>query len=248
MKQHILMELGLSLNESKIYLSLLEQGAANANRIAEISGIHRVNVYDSVHKLKERGLVSEVSLEGKRLFQASPPEVLKNIIKAKEIKLNTILNELELVAKLSRKNYEVQVYEGWDFIRNLFLHCLQLKEPIFALDVPITGIQKLGHYFQEVIHKRRAEQNQMMYHIYSREAMERIKFLNTLPYTEARYLEKEHEGNVTTTICGEEVAIHVIYEHEQQKPLTIMIKNRQIADAYRTHFWLLWEKAKLPEK
>ena len=52
MKENILMDLGLSKNESKIYLSLLEQGISTATQVAEKSGIHRVNVYDSLNKLK----------------------------------------------------------------------------------------------------------------------------------------------------------------------------------------------------
>ncbi len=248
LKEELLMEFGLSLNESKVYLSLLDQGFSSAAKIAEVSGVHRVNVYDSVSRLKEKGLIGEIMLDGKKCFQAAPPAALGNLLKEKEIKFQKILPELELLNHFSKPINEVYVYEGWDFIRNLFLQCLAMHEPIFALDVPRHGIQQLGPYFQEIIHKRRSEQQQMMYHIYSIESIDRIRFLNTLPFTEARYLERNQDGNVTTTICGEIVAIHVISEAGIQKPSSIMIKNKAIADAYRNHFWQLWEKAKIPEK
>ncbi len=246
MKEKILMDLGLSQNETKIYISLLETGFASPTKIAAASGIHRVNVYDSLTKLKEKGLVGEVTHEGKKSYQASPPENLHNIIKEKEIMLNKILPELQLANSLTKNEYHVQVFEGWDYIRNHFLHCLELKKDILALNVPVFAITKVGQYFQEVIHKRRAEQKQCMYHIYSKEALERIKFLNTLPYTKARYLEREHENNVTTTICDGEIAIHIMFDKEEQKPLTILIKNKQIAEAYRLNFFSLWDKAIIP--
>ena len=57
MKEEILTGLGMALNEARVYLSLTETGLATATKIADHSGIHRVNVYDSVNKLKEKGLV-----------------------------------------------------------------------------------------------------------------------------------------------------------------------------------------------
>lgn len=247
MKEDALTSLGLSKNESKIYISLLENGSATTSEIAKFSSIHRVNVYDSIRRLKEKGLIGESIRDGRRRYQAAPPETLKNIIREKEILLSRVLPELELHNRLNAGKQEVQIFEGYDFIRNMFLHFLEIKEDVFALDVPVFAINHVGKFFQEVIHKRRAEQKQKMYHIYNKDAMERIKFLNDLPYTEARCLDQEYEHNVATSICGDEVAIHVLYENNEQKPLTIMIKNKQIADAYRAHFFILWEKAKTPK-
>ncbi len=243
MKEELLAELGLSKNETKIYLSLLEIGSASMTQIADASGVHRVNVYDSIHKLKQKGLVGEISLDNKRTYQPAPPEALRSIIREKEMKLDKVLPQLQLANKLNPGKQNVQIFEGWDFIRNMFLHLLDVKQDILALDVPVFAINHLGKYFQEVIHTRRAEQKQMMYHIYSKEATERIKFLNALPYTKARYLERNHDHNVTTTICGDEVAIHILHEKEQ-KPLTIFIKNQAVADAYRLNFFTLWEGGK----
>jgi len=247
MKEQTLMDLGLSQNESKIYISLLETGSTSATKIAQKSGVHRVNVYDSLTKLKEKGLVSELSSEGKKNYQASPPQALKNILKEKEIRLNKIIPELELSNNLNKNNQAVEIYESNDFIRTLFLHFLELNQPIFAIDAPSFAIQKVGKFFQEVIHKRRAQQKQIMYHIYNRDAIDRIKFLNTLPYTHARYLDQENKNTVLTLICGNETAILILNENPDQKTSNIVIKNPQIADAYRAHFWLLWDKAITPK-
>lgn len=246
MKEEILMELGLSQNETKIYISLLETGSSSATKIAEKSGVHRVNVYDSISKLKKKGLVSELTTEGKRNYQASPPEALKNILKEKEIRLNKIIPELEISNKLNKSQQNVEIYEGYDYIRNMFLHFLELKQDIFAIDAPKFAIERVGKFFQEVIHKRRAEQKQMMYHLYNRDAIDRIKYLNTLPYTEARYLDQDNNNTTTTFICGDEIAISIMHEHQDQKPYTILIKNKSVADAYRAHFWIIWEKTILP--
>ena len=51
-------QLGLTKSESKIYLTLLDYGSMLAGKVAEKAGIHRRNVYDALHRLIEKGLVS----------------------------------------------------------------------------------------------------------------------------------------------------------------------------------------------
>ena len=174
---------------------------------------------------------------------AAPPPSLKNIFNEKKIKLNKIIPQLELSGTLNKGKHNVQVFEGYDYIRNMFLHFLEIGEDILDLNVPKFVLESMGSYFQSEIHKRRATNKQKMYHIYNKDALERIKFLNTLPYTYAGYLDDSNDQNVTTTICGDEVAIQVYYEDPKHKPMTILINNKDIADSYRSNFFILWEKA-----
>jgi sugar-specific transcriptional regulator TrmB len=248
MKETLLMDLGLSKNESKIYISLLEIGSSSATKIADASGIHRVNVYDSVHRLKDKGLVCEVSKNGKRQYQAAPPENLRNIIKEKEIKLNKIITQLQLSNDLNQNTSEVQLYEGWDFIRNIFIRFANNGKEIYASNIPSYVVKYVGQYFQGVIHKRRAEQKQWMYHIYSKEAVERMKFLNSLPYTKARYLDRDHDNAAFTLVCDDIVIIVVSHDRDEIKPINIFIHNKQVADTYRLNFLALWDKALDPNE
>src|SRR3989339_136977 len=47
-KEATLQELGLTHNESKIYLALLEQGCVTAGKVTEKCHLHRANVYDEL--------------------------------------------------------------------------------------------------------------------------------------------------------------------------------------------------------
>jgi len=53
-----------------------------------------------------------------------------------------------------------------------------------------------------------------------------------------RYLEVKSPA--TTTIYNDKVAIHILTD----KPLIIIIKNKDIADGYRNYFEILWKIAK----
>ncbi|PIN81842.1 hypothetical protein COV11_01010 [Candidatus Woesearchaeota archaeon CG10_big_fil_rev_8_21_14_0_10_30_7] len=55
---------------------------------------------------------------------------------------------------------------------------------------------------------------------------------------EFRYLDIKSEA--TTTIFGDKIGIHML----TQKPIIILIKNKEIAESYQNHFELLWRIAK----
>jgi sugar-specific transcriptional regulator TrmB len=243
MEEETIVKLGLSKNEAKIYLSLLKLGNANASNLSKDSGVHRVNVYESLEKLRKKNLITESKKNNKKTFEPVAPKNLMNILKQKEIELMNILPQLELKYKMAENRTDVSVHEGYDFVRNMFINFVEKREDIYNYGIPKFVVKEMGKWFQNEIHKRRAKQKQWMYHIYNSDAKERIKTLNTFPYTKARYLSSEYDQTVTTVICGDEVAME-IYEEENSKPTIILIKNQSVADAYKKYFWLIWEKAK----
>lgn len=69
-----LVELGLTPNQSRIYVSLLEHGAATAAEIAARSGVPRPKVYGALETLERNGFCA---LRGNRvaLWEPNPPEL-----------------------------------------------------------------------------------------------------------------------------------------------------------------------------
>ena len=208
--------------------------------ISKNSKLHRANVYDSIEKLKKKGLVNYIKKNNKTHYQASDPNSFLNLLKEKELAFKGILPQLKLNYKLSSQKSSVEIYEGVAAIRNLMKHYLEKKEDIYDYGVPKIAVQLIGKFSQDYIHKQRAKQKQWMYHIYNSDAKERIKYLNTIPYTKAKYLPQEYDSPVTTRICGNEVSI----THYSENPITIIIRNKQMAKSYKNYFKILWKKAK----
>ncbi len=238
-KEEMLEELGLTKNDSKVYLTLLREGTSTITTIAKKSGLYRPNVYGAIDRLKSRGLVSEYIENTSRKFKAADPSALAAVLQEKELKLKSILPQFHLDYQLSDKNNLVEVYEGVAAIRSLFQHYVELGESIYDFGVPQIAVSLLGEYYQNVIHQKRVQKKQWMYHIYNSDAKERIKFLNKLPYTEAKYLHPEFNFPVATRICGKEISI----THYAKNPMTIVIRSAEMAEAYRKYFAILWEKA-----
>ena len=63
-----LTELGLTDGQIRVYSAILELGNPNLNSIHEKTGIERRNIYDILNKLIERGLVTYINENNRRIF------------------------------------------------------------------------------------------------------------------------------------------------------------------------------------
>ncbi|MEM1995040.1 MAG: helix-turn-helix domain-containing protein [Nitrososphaerales archaeon] len=90
---------GLSLEEAKVYFTLVKIGASKASTLAASVGFDRVKTYRILQKLVEEKIV-DVSLSKPMLFSAHPPqEVLNNLVQ--QMKNRVKLAEDGLKALLS---------------------------------------------------------------------------------------------------------------------------------------------------
>jgi len=60
-------EIGLTENESKIYLALIDLGPSLAGQISRKTGLHRRTVYDSIEMLIKKGLVGYIKNNNRKL-------------------------------------------------------------------------------------------------------------------------------------------------------------------------------------
>ena len=239
-KEEILEELGLSKNEVKVYLTLLEAGSATSWEISKRIKIHRTNTYDALNRLVRKGLVSYISKSDKKLYQILEPSQLRNVLKEKEIALEKVLPELMMSRKFAGERNDAEILEGIHAFQKILLGWLDFEEPILCYGIPKNAPEMMKNFIGH-FHDNRLTKKIVMKHIYNFNAMERIKYLNTLAFTEARYLPQQFYSTVSTNICGDEIALVMWNEN----PITIRIKNRQVADSYKQYFEVLWQGARM---
>ena len=238
MEHETLTEIGLSNNEAKVYLSLLENGNTTITNVAKDCGIHRSNVYDSIKRLVDKGLVSHIQRNDGTYYEACDPQFLLRLVKAKENMLKKILPKLALKKQLSEDSNEARIYEGLPAFVNLLYTFLDYRQPILVYGIPKEAPfemkTKIPHF-----HEKRISLGIPMKHIYNHDAADRIAYLNSLDYTEARSLPENLSGKVSTNICGDQVILAL-----WSKPvISIQITNKIVADSYREHFEVLWSHA-----
>ncbi len=70
-----LLNLGLTLNESKAYKALVALGQSPARKIAEQSGVPRSKVYETLDLLEKRGIARRIQGTDPTEFKPSPPKI-----------------------------------------------------------------------------------------------------------------------------------------------------------------------------
>ena len=239
MHEELLSELGFSRNESKIYFSLLKNGLSNPTKISSSTSIHRTNVYDCLDRLIEKGLVGYIYKEGKKYYQASDPNKLKDILQEKEQKLYKILPEMLRLKQTSPNKELAEIHRGMKAVRMNLYSFLRKRNPILVYGIPKIALSLMEDFIL-IYHKKRIRRKTIMKHIYDEDATKRIEQLNKMPYTYAKYLPKMKNSPVSTNVCGDEI-VFILWS---EVPYIIKIKNKEIANSYKNYFELLWKIAK----
>lgn len=243
MNKQVLYYFGLTPNETKIYLTLLDLGTAQAGQITEKSGIHRRNVYDSIARLIEKGLVSFVIFNNKKLFSPVNPKRFLELIEEKKFELENIksefskiMPELELRAS-TQERHDVRFYKGSEGLKTVYEDIIRTGKDYIGYG-PGKQLEKiLKFYFKHFVDKRIKSKIKLRI-IYDEDSRTGVK-IN--PFSEVRYLPQEYSSHAALRVYGDKVAILLL---EEQDPLAIVIKNKKIADGYRKYFEVMWKTAR----
>ncbi len=227
---------GLSKNEVTVYLDLLRAGKSSAMEISKRAQLHRSNTYDILEKLLEKGIVDESIEDDKMFFCPIDPKDLLDYARQKESKLKEIIPELEKFHNKTVEESRVYISKGLNSVKNLLNHLLEVNKPVFIYGTPKEATEILGGFIEDW-NKTRIEKKISLKHIYGTDSMKRIKELNEMNFTEARFLPESFNSKVSTNICGNKVVI-VLWDI----PISaIVIESESVAESYRKKFDILWE-------
>ncbi len=231
MNSHELTQAGLTENESKVYLALIDLGPSLAGQISRKTGLHRRTVYDTTDMLAKKGLVGYILNNNRRLFQASNPQRLLEIVKEKENILAPLIQQLSEKFISTKEKEETNFYKGKEGLKTVFEDQLNSKE-ILILGASPKAYDVLQFYFKWY-DKTRKEKKIKARIIASDRKISRI------PLAEIRYLPEKYASPVAVNIYEDKVAI-ILWASE---PIAIVIKNAEISKGYRNYFELMWRIA-----
>ncbi len=120
-------KIGLTKQEARTYLTLLELKESQTGKICENAHIERSNIYKVLSSLMNKGLVNYRIQNNVKVFSASPPESLSELFKEKQKRLEEERKQVErIVSNLKTKepgkdsisNYKY--YEGIPAIKSMW--------------------------------------------------------------------------------------------------------------------------------
>ncbi|HLF55019.1 MAG TPA: helix-turn-helix domain-containing protein [Candidatus Nanoarchaeia archaeon] len=224
---------GLTGNGAKVYLELLKRGSISANELAKKISMDRTLAYTVLNHLIDKGLVNYVIKEKKKFFEAASPENLLNSIKRQETFVKDLVPELKQLEKIKPTIHEISVYEGKEGIRSMVRELMKHKS---FLAFGATG-RLYDLFYEAPALAKEMEKKGLKGRIIMDEKYRSHPATKMTRIMQVRYLNVESEA--TTTIFEDKIAIHLIKE----KPIIIVIKNKEIAEGYTNYFEVLWKTA-----
>lgn len=232
-----LKESGFSPSEIKIYLYLLNNGASYATEISFKTKINRTNVYEALDRLITKGVISFITRNKVKWFEAKPAKSLLTLLKEKEEELkitkNNLLDDInKLIINPDRKSLEANVFIGKKGIRMLFEEILEKAKPISLIAAQLQFQKLFGPYF-ELWHKKRIEKKIKQRTIFPEGFKRKLKKRALLTY---KFVDNKFTNPTTTIIYGD----NCLFIQWTKDPIAIKIQNKEIAKSHLNYFNMLW--------
>lgn len=238
----LLEQLGLSKNEARIYQTLLKEGESAVGKIAIKSKVHRRNVYDSLNRLVEKGLVFEILQRKENHYQAVDPHKLMELVEEKQNMLARVMPQLDALYKESPHTESISIYRGPEGWKNYMRDILRIEKPAYFIGAKGGWLDtRVKHFFPQFIKEAR-KKKLLFYHLFDYEVQKECPEILTYVGTQYRFLPKGFSTRVAIDIFGDNVniisPIH-IGGLDEEFSVTVIV-NKYIADAFRIWFWFMW--------
>ena len=243
MYEELLREIGLSLNESRVYEALLQIVESSVQAISLKSKVHRRNVYDSLNKLMEKGLVSEVFVKGEKRFKAINPRRLLELLKEKEERVNKVLPEMQSKYEAVEEKEEAYLYRGIEGFKNYLQDILKTKEIVYFIGAKAFWLDERLQHFLPRFQRERKRLGIKFMHLFDYEVKEQKLEILKLVGKPYKFLPKEYSSPTAVDIFGDYVVTFVGVKPGQleEEPLMFVMKSRKLADGYRKFFQFMWD-------
>lgn len=211
---------------------MLKRGNANIMQLAKQTGRHRTHIYDTIEKLKEKGLISESVTDNKKVFIASDPRNILDYLKEKEEKAKVIVESLKKLQNLPKEDVIVETFKGKSGLKSVLRDILREKK-----DYVGYGAGSLFGKILPVFYKYYRNQSKKLGIGLRLIFKKGVKTPSPRKKLRMRYL--DYVSPSTTFIYSNKVLI-IIWE---PTPTAVRITSKQTANSYKSYFEVLWKSA-----
>jgi len=237
-----LQELGLTQNEIKIYTALLNLGSAPSGKITFECGLHRSRVYEGLNRLIEKGLVSFVKDGNVTCFEATSSEriidVLEDEKRSLEKRIRKVKKHIPELNRLreTKPTAEANILQGVEGFKAMRRDVLKHAAGEHLMIGAIAREDRVMPLFFEKWNAERKRLGIKIRVLYKHSA-KGTSMVMRKHHAESRFLPPYIDNPAVINIYGDRV-VNVLWKGDY--PLCFVMVNKDIADAYRKYFELLW--------
>ena len=229
--------LGLTITETKIYLSLLKIGESTVVRLSKDIEIHRRTIYDNLNILLKKGLVNYIIKNGVKYFEANNPKTLKIFLEEKNKTLSDILPTLNSYYQNKQKPLLINVYSGIQGVKAIIEEAVQTKQTLYWVGGGLYFFDSID-FSRKFIEEKLSKADIKMIQVETPNIKEKLKIFKK---TNVKLLPEKHSSNIGYIIYGDTVAIGLIQEKEMTM---IKVTNKEFSKGYKNYFDILWDIGK----
>lgn len=238
--KEILKKFGLTDNEIKVYIKLITLGESTASNLGKEIRMERRTVYDVIQKLLEKSLVSFIEKDDKKFYKVVNPLRVLDILEEREEDLRKIRQEfvkiipnLEELMKKGEKHVDARILFGREGIKTMYMDEIKEGKTIYVI---CTTIDKTEELLKNFLPRFTRERVRKKIKLKMLSAKKEIKFLKKYKLVEVRSLPEEYTSPASLTIYRDRLGITLWADN----PITVLIKNQEIADNFLNYFELMW--------
>jgi len=242
MIEDLLLELGLKDKEIKVYLSIVKSEGISATELAKKTKLNRTTIYDIIENLIEKGLITQQIKEKKKTFQTVNFNKFISKLKDKEKIAYLAIRELNNLYIPSKKDYEVEVFEGVEGVKSYFDNVESLLKTKKLKDYLVFGsslqtIKRIKFYIISRIKDSLLLLKNVDFRIIWNYSAKSEEIIKNLQFIKSKFLPKDVKTTCTTVIANDSIALFIY----TNKPIIIKIKNKDVSETYKNHFNMSWD-------
>ncbi|MFA6328401.1 MAG: helix-turn-helix domain-containing protein [Candidatus Micrarchaeia archaeon] len=237
-----LQEAGLTPNEAKLYMLLVQHGRMKATELAKRSGLHRVTVYDTLEQLERKGLAGKAEVKGVLSFETSPPAALLTFVDEKRNAVERLLPRLARSFEGDERVGTSVIY-GVNGIKMMFEDVISLRADFCVYHGQLQFVDIIPKFYTIFNEKRKRLGIRGRFMVLDLpEVHERAK---KVMLAEFKYIDPTSPSGGVWWTYADRVVLFII----QKEITTIFVKNAELARAFRKNFEASFEAAgKSPQK
>jgi HTH-type transcriptional regulator, sugar sensing transcriptional regulator len=252
----ILIKLGLSDKEAKVYLAALELGGDTAQNIAKKAGVNRATTYVISEKLREMGLMSSHEEGKKTVFVAESPLELENLLEQQDRELENrkkylgeTMNQLLAIYNNQGNKPTVRYFEGSDGLLALD----RFGRDQYKKNTEIMGIIPIDIIEERFPERRRSAVDERVglgiksRMIYTHKNGEIPDYINEKELRNGVFLPREVFPIDSSIAIHEDWGVKV-YNFIAEKPFGVLIQSPDLAKNMKYLFELAWLGAQVKQK
>jgi sugar-specific transcriptional regulator TrmB len=250
---------GFTINQAKVYLSIVQSGPTNVGRISKITQLHRQDIYKLLPKLEKMGLIAR-TIETPFTIQAIPVEkALDNLVSKEKTKATERIAHLENNLKeiVSSLREQPLIKEATKFsllstdeaIRNRGQLSLENSKELSLVtsleNIKFPSVHYHRHFLQKIAHNN----TKTRLIVVTRDNNEKIKqVIEKIAAFKGPFIAK----SINKIVCNDfqivdnkEIWIATEQETDSGAPCVLWTNDRNILSAYKENFKKVWNRGNL---